>query len=300
MPGHTPPEEVRRLAEERARRRADRRFDQADALRDRIRGAGWDVVDRPNGFELAPIEAKEPPRTRPEAVASALGEHPSVDWSLHWLHEGWPEDIRRGITSFDRHAAGWSMHHVVVEAVAAPPGTWPEHAEVVRLEGDPGFGAARNAGLLRSRGRLVAIVDGSVEATGDALAPLEEALTDPAVGVAGPHGVVTENLRSFRSHDGPEVDAIEGYLLALRRDLLDRVGFDRGYRFYRAADIDLSFQIRALGLRAVRVAVPIRRHPQRAWEATSPRDRERLSKRNMYRFLDRYRGRTDLLVDRAD
>jgi glycosyltransferase involved in cell wall biosynthesis len=296
----TTPEHVHRLAEERARRRSARDFAEADALRDRIREAGWEVVDRPDGFELRKIEAPGPPAVRAAEVPSALAEPPSADWTLHWLHEGWPEDVERGMASFDRHSGGRDLHHVVVEAVPAPPGIWPEPVEVIRLSEQPGFGAARNAGLVRSRGGLVAIVDGSIEATGDALAPLEESLADPSVGVAGPIGVVTRDLREFREAPGPEVDAIEGYLLALRRELLDRVRFDRRYRFYRAADVDLSFQVKALGLRAVRIDVPVRRHTHRAWEAASPRDRDRLSKRNLYRFLDRFRGRTDLLTEQAD
>jgi glycosyltransferase involved in cell wall biosynthesis len=292
----TPPEPVRRLAEQRARHRAARDFEEADALRDAIRAEGWDVVDTADWFELHPLEAGAPERVRPDLVASALGEPATADWTLQWLHEGWPQDVLRGISSFDSHSGGRKLQHVVVEAVPAPPGTWPDNVEVVRLLDDPGFGAARNAGLVRSRGNLVAIVDGSVEADGDVLAALEKALEDPAIGVTGPLGLVTEDLKEFRESASPEVDAIEGYLMAVRRNLLQRVAFDRRFRFYRAADIDLTFQIRALGLRAVRADAPIRRHVHRAWDGASPHDRERLSRRNLYRFLDRFRGRTDLLT----
>jgi len=291
-----PPENVRHLAEERARCRAAGDFSEADALRERIRAEGWEVLDRPDGYDLRPAGPHRPAAVSPDAVSSVLGDPATADWTLQWLHEGWPEDVLRGISSFDRHAGERALQHVVVEAVSAPPSTWPDHVETVRLREHPGFGAARNAGLVRSRGRLVGIVDGSVEATGDALAPLEAALTDPTVGVTGPVGVVTSDLREFRESPGPEVDAVEGYLMALRRELLDRVAFDRRFRFFRAADIDISFQVKASGLRAIRVDVPIRRHVHRAWENASAHDRARLSKRNMYRFLDRYRGRTDLLV----
>jgi hypothetical protein len=292
----TPPDDVRRLAEERARRRSAREFEEADALRDAIRAEGWEVVDRADGFELRPLEAGAPERVRPDHVASVLGEPATADWTLHWLHEGWSEDILRGISSFDSHAGGRTIHHVVVETVPASTATWPDQVEVVGLSEDPGFGAARNAGLVRSRGRLVAIVDGSVEATGNSLAPLETALDDPAVGIAGPFGLVTRDLREFTESAGPEVDAVEAYLMALRRDDLRRVAFDRRFRFYRAADIDLSFQVKAVGLRVVRTDVPIRRHAHRAWVSASAHDRDRLSRRNMYRFLDRFRGRTDLLA----
>jgi len=38
------------------------------------------------------------------------------------------------------------------------------------------------------------------------------------------------------------------------------------------------------------------RHEHRMWANTAEQERARLSKRNFYRFLDRWRGRTDLLV----
>jgi glycosyltransferase involved in cell wall biosynthesis len=291
------PDEVRRLAEERARRRAAREFAAADRLRERIAEAGFSVVDRPDGgYDVAPAAPEEPRRLDAAEVPSVLDRPPNADWSVHWLHEGWAQDVLRGMTSFGAAAGGRAVHQVVVESVAGDV-TWPEDVEVIRLSGDPGFGAARNAGLRRSRGRLVAVVDGSVEAEGDAFGPLEEALMDPAVGVAGPVGVVTDDLREFRKSPGPEVDAVEGYLMAFRREVLSGgVAFDPKFRFYRAADIDLSFQIKAMGFQAMRVDVPIRRHEHRRWARVPADRRDALSKRNMYRFLDRFRGRTDLLV----
>jgi len=38
------------------------------------------------------------------------------------------------------------------------------------------------------------------------------------------------------------------------------------------------------------------KHEHRLWEATEPQERDRLSRRNMYRFLNRWRDREDLLV----
>jgi GT2 family glycosyltransferase len=89
--------------------------------------------------------------------------------------------------------------------------------------------------------------------------------------------------------------------MAVRREVLGRVGaFDERFRFYRTADIELSFRIRDAGLRALVVPVPVRRHEHRMWTHTDPAERERLSKRNFYRFLERFRGRTDLLVTRPE
>ncbi|HEV8683284.1 MAG TPA: hypothetical protein VGS09_11025 [Actinomycetota bacterium] len=296
-----PPEEVRRLAEQRAERRRARDFGAADELRERIRALGFEVTDHPDGrFDLSPEDparAEAQHRVRPEEVPSVLEEAPTTDATVQWLSEGWPGDVLRGIGSFRRFEGGRSVDHVVVEARREPPGTWPEDLEVIRLAEDPGFGASRNAGLRRAHGPVVLIADGSVEADGDPYTPLENALAHPSVAIAGPYGLVTTDLRQFREAEGPEVDAVEGYLMAVRRELLAQgLAFDERYRFYRAADVDLCFQAKALGLQVMRVDVPVRRHEHRQWATMSEEDRDRLSKRNFYRFLDKFRGRTDLLA----
>src|SRR5436853_496204 len=76
-----------------------------------------------------------------------------------------------------------------------------------------------------------------------------------------------------------------------------RAGSTAWFRFYRISDVEFSFRLRDRGGRAVAVAdVPVEKHEHRLWESTEPAERDRLSKRNMYRFLDRWRGREDLLV----
>ena len=172
---------------------------------------------------------------------------------------------------------------------------------MLQLEAGTGWGAARNSGLKWSRGRIVLVMDGSVEQTGDVLGPLEAALQDPAVGVCGPFGIVTRDLQNFEESPGVgedrRVDAIEGYLMAFRRDVLRDAGlFDERFRWYRTADIECSFRVREPGLRAIVVDVPLVKHEHRMWNHTEPAERDRLSKRNYYRFLERFRGRVDLLV----
>ncbi len=292
------PQDVRDLATERAERRAAKDFSGADELRDRIAGMGWSVVDEPGGWRLEPIDvptANAP--LRPRDVASVLDEPASADVSIHWVVEGWPEDVRRAIDSLRTHAGGRDVQYVVADVTGEPDDTWGEGVEVVPLEGGTGWGAARNAGLKRSRGRVVLAMDGSVEATGDVIGPLEAALGDPTIGVCGPFGIVTPDLREFDATDGPEADAIEGYCMAFRREILTSAGlFDEKFRWYRTADIEYSFRIKDLGLRAVVVPVPVERHEHRMWFQTPPAERAKWSKRNFYRFLDRWRDRYDLTV----
>jgi hypothetical protein len=300
------PDEVRALAEERERARRASDFAAADRLRERIRQAGFELTDTPSGPQFARREAADEEMARPtfptsDAVPNVLADPPAYDASVQWVVQGWPEDVRRGIEAFRRSGGEATVQHLVVDATETGPGSrgWPEGVEEVRMAPGVGWAAARNAGLRRAGGTIIVIVDGCVEPTGDAIAPLLVALRDPSVGVTGPFGLVSDDLREFRESEGPHVDAVEGYVMAFRRELVEAgLRFDEKFKFYRTADIELSFQVKALGLRATVTPLSVIRHEHRMWANTPEEDRARLSKRNFYRFLDRWRGRTDLLVGR--
>ncbi|HEY7659621.1 MAG TPA: glycosyltransferase [Actinomycetota bacterium] len=292
------PEEVRRLADERQAAREAGAFAAADELRDRIAALGYRVVDRPEGPSLEPAAPAVSPRVRAGDVQSLLGETPNADATIQWLVEGWADDVVRGIAGFRSVARDRDVQHVVADVTETDPAAYGEDVEVLGLEPETGWGAARNAGLRRSRGRIVVVVDGSIEPTGDVLGPIERVLADPTVGVCGPFGISTRDLREFHESPGPDVDAVEGYLMAFRRDVIRDVGlFDERFRWYRTADIECSFRIKDAGLRAVTVELAVARHEHRMWASTPAAERDRLSKRNFYRFLERFRGRFDLLVE---
>jgi len=232
-------------------------------------------------------------------VASVWDEPPSADVSVHWVCEGWPEDIARALASFRRFQGARTVHPVVADVTQAPDGAFGEDVEVVNLAPETGWGAAVNAGLRRALGALVFVMDGSIEVTGDVFTPLERALSDPSVGIAGPFGIVTQDLRQFdeRKGAGP-CDAVEGYFMAMRRPLLADAGlFDEKFRWYRTADIEYSFRVKDLGLATVVVDLPVVQHEHRMWFNTEPAERAKWSKRNYYRFLDHWRDRWDLVLD---
>ena len=203
----------------------------------------------------------------------------TIDW-------GWQEDVRRWLASVRLHTSG-DFAVLIKEPVA-----------------DQGWARVVNGAIEEAPGEVVILFDPSVELTGDVAGPLVPALGDPAVAVAGPLGVRGRGtLKEFESHPGPEVDAIEGYCMAFRKaDALAVGGFDPKFRFYRIADIELSFRLRAQGNRRALVVpdLPLIKHAHRLWESTPEPERARLSKKNLYRFLDRWRDREDLLTDRGD
>src|SRR4029453_11894797 len=157
------------------------------------------------------------------------------------------------------------------------------HVRVLHLHPAGGFGAATNLAMGQALGHVLVWLDPHVEATGDLVGPLLAALAQPGAGlaggwgvttttgpglVAGGWGVTTTTMLEFEADDGPEVDAIEGYLLAVPRALAAQVGVDPKDRYYRNADLDYSFAVRALGYRATRVEVPATRHRHRGFHDT--------------------------------
>ena len=59
--------------------------------------------------------------------------------------------------------------------------------------------------------------------------------------------------------------------MAMRRDVLASVeGFDERFRWYRTADIELSFRIKDRGLRTEVVPLPVVKHEHRMWFETDP------------------------------
>ena len=221
------------------------------------------------------------------------------------LH-GWPDDARRWLASVLRHHAVHDLEVLLVDnSGSAELASWAEsvQSERVRLLSlEPrGFGAAVNAGLRAAAGEVIVLFDPGTEATGDLATPLLEMLERPGVGIAAAYGVRgTGTVKHFHDHPGPEVDAVEGYCMAFRReDALAVGGFDERFRFYRIADFDFSFRMRERYGRAVIVpGLPLVKHEHRLWDALEPEERERLSKKNFFRFMDRWRGREDLLVER--
>jgi cysteinyl-tRNA synthetase len=295
----TLPDEVRRLLDKRSAAREDRDWERADALRGEIAALGWDVQDDAGGSTARPILASG--TDTPEPIDEAA----TVAASVQLVAEDHPEDVARCLRGLATYPPADSWELVIVANAAASPlaellatVNLPLAPVVVDTADRLGWADSRTLGLRHSRGAVTILLDTSVEPTGDVVGPLLAAFEDPSVGLAGGWGVTSGNGRQFEEAQPGEVDAIEAYCLAIRREALRAVGgFDRRFRFYRNADLDLSFAVRDAGWRAVRTApLPLRRHEHRGWAALPETERDRLSKRNFYRFLDHWGDRRDLLI----
>ena len=317
------PAAVRDLVGARAERRSAGDYAAADRLRQQIEAAGYrvrDTRDGPRLIERDPDEGLEL-ISRPAEVPNCLALPDTCTFSVSLLARNSRDDLDRCLRSIAAHSAGRALEIIIADNGStgdtlgylrelARAGQIPRQdgppipVRVIFADHDLGFAAARKATLRASRGRLVAWLDTSIELLDDLWGLLEEALADPAVGVVGPYGLVTDDLREFSEAEGPDVDAVEGYLMAFRRALVAEVGWlDEKYRFYRLADINYSFFFRTAGYRVLAlpaVAARLKRHPHREWYSLTAEERATRSKKNYDLFRARWHHGESLLTRNYD
>ena len=312
MPSHdTLPAGVRRLLDDRREARDARDWARADALRAEIAALGWEVQDEPSGPTARPVlppDAAPTGYADPGDLASVLDEPASVAASLQLVADDHPDDLARALAGLAAHPP--AIEHELIVIANAPEFDLPPilaaplavEPVVLATTERLGWADARTLGMRRSRGGITIMLDTSLEPAGDFVTELVAAFDDPSVGIAGGWGVTSGDGRQFEDAPPGEVDAIEGYCLAVRREALRTIGgFDRRFRFYRNADLDFSFAVRDAGWRALRTGpLPLVRHEHRGWTSLPDDERDRLSRRNFYRFLKHWGDRRDLLLHPSD
>lgn len=309
------PAEAVSLAHQRQSLRAAGDFAQADALRERILAAGYRVEDTRD----APLNWRLLARGDDAQYISSSSDTPNLlrepsrhAYSVNLLAHNNDDDLRRCIASVARHAAGHGIELVIVDngSTDATLATLREIQRAGQADGlparvyfadhDMGFAAGRNAQFHASQGAIIVQIDTSIELDGDIWTPITALLAEPTIGLVGPYGLVTEDLKEFQESDGPDVDAIEGYLMAFRREELLEVGpADEKFRFYRLMDIDYSFEFKKAGFRVVaspEIAARVIKHPHREWFSLTDEERATKSKKNYDIFRRRRHHCENLLV----
>jgi cysteinyl-tRNA synthetase len=312
------PQPIAALVQERAALRHDKCYVEADQLRQRVAAAGYAIRDTPNGplIERLAAEDEFPVITR-SADAADMRDTPDVrEFSINLLAHDSRSDLERCVRSIARHCTGRNIEIVIVDNGStddtvvylqelARIGLRDESGEPIPLrvlfaDHNLGFAAGRNATMRASRGRLIVLLDTSIELRGDIWAPLAQTLADETIGVAGPYGLVTDDLQEFQESAEPDVDAIEGYLMAFRRALLSEIGqFEEKFRFYRLLDVYESFMFKASGYRVVampELAALLEQHPHREWYSLTEEERATKSKKNYDIFKRRWHHGQSLLV----
>jgi hypothetical protein len=296
----TAPVDVVQLAEQRAAARAAKDFAESDRLRDEMASRGWTVRDGADGWALVekpPYDVLSSVRDLPDRS----GQPDQRRCTVALLVEGWPDDVRTCVEALLEHSSEDVIVVLLENGSTDAGGVVHELARSARVEElhvdrGAGWGEARQALLAYDVATVHVLMDVSTVFEGDALSPLLTALDDPDIAAAGWRGVkVADGWTEFVDAGPGEVEALLGYLFAVRRSVAAAVPVPGKARFYRNADIEWSFLLRDAGVgRLVMVDVPVRQERHRGYHDSDPEYRDRESRRTYDRFLQRFRGREDL------
>ena len=296
--------------------RGDAAYSDADAMRAEIVASGMVVEDTGGLTRVRPQTALElqesrwPSISASREVPSLLNEPDEYEFTFLLNAYDYVDDVRRCVEAVLRHSRGASAELIVVDN-GSTDGTAEylenaqaehENLRVIHCDHVVGDAAGKNIGLKQARGRYIVLLDASTEVVGDVMGPVAEQLSDPSVGVFGPYGLTTDDMQHFHEEvDRGEADAMQAYCMAFRRADLAGVGLmHESFRFYRNLDIDYCFQFKNAGYRVVcDSSLPLVRHEHRQWEELDENQRNELSRKNFGRFLKRWGGRPDLLINPA-
>jgi cysteinyl-tRNA synthetase len=301
----------------RSDHRSRSQYDEADEHRSALAQNGFVIEDGVDGTGVRPKTAWEQRTETWDAVSSSsevdsfIDEPDAFDITVGIIATNYQSDVERAVANIQKWTDGLSVEVIAVDN-GSTDGTsdWLEDAasrvpnlRVIHTDYVLGAAAARNIALKQARGRTIVMMDTSVEIQSSIFGPLVQMLDDPKVGVAGPLGLLSEDLQHFHDDERPagDVDAMQAYCFAFRRSHLADVGLMReSFRFYRNLDIDYSFQFKDKGYRIVADPdLPIKLHEHRAWNEVQDPERDELSRKNFGRFLHKWGHRQELLVGGA-
>ena len=288
-------------------------YSSADSLRSSVLSQGYLLEDTAVATRIRPKTLLErhaerwPSLSSSREVESLLDQPSELDYTFILNAYNYVDDVQRCVASMLQCAEGRSGEVIVVDN-GSTDGTadWLEefqsghpNVRVFHCDHVIGDAAGKNIGLKQSRGKHIIIMDASTEVVGDLLTPVQQRLADDSVGIFGPYGLSTDDMRHFHEEvEAGEADAIQAYCMAFSREAVQKVGLmHEGFRFYRNLDIDYSFQFKEKGYRIVADStLPLLRHEHRQWTELDDNQRDELSRKNFGRFLRRWGHRPDLLI----
>lgn len=243
-------------------------YSTADDLRAQVHHQGYEVEDTKDGTTIRLLQPTDSAKLRslaraisgPDSIESLL-ERPSMkELSVIILAHDYPEDVQRCVTNTLKNLPNSETEVIVVEnGTTSGLSSWLDDLQrqddrlvVLHVDHALGEGAGKNTALKRAIGKYIVGLDLSVAPTGDLFSQVIQKLQDPSIGLVGRWGLRSYDLRHFDENESGEVDAMQAYCYAFRREDIKRVGlFDEKFRFYRNLDIDLSMQFRSQGLRVL-------------------------------------------------
>ena len=291
------PDSIRQLAQERLDARAARDFAKADALRQEILQAGYEVLDVADGFDFR-VKAPYITYPFPRDIRSI---DTSDEVSVAMIIDGFTDDAVEIVKSIKKYSSCGIVLLCIGDAGNLVE-EMDDHTYLIALNPGASWGEAVNALLNKINSKYLILMDPSTRFTGDAIAPVIAELEKGEYAAVGWRGGLINTDDEWRSVDDKgdgEVDVLFSYFMGLNRAyVLEAGGFNARAIYYRNADIEFSLKLRHAGGRLLQMALPLEQGRHHGYHDADPEYREVQSKKNYDRILERFRGKSAILSPR--
>jgi len=149
--------------------------------------------------------------------------------------------------------------------------------------------------------KYVVLMDPSTQFVGDAISPAIAEAEKGFVAVGWKGGLINleDEWRSVDDKGDGEVDVLFSYFMIVNRQFaIDAGGANTSATYYRNADLEMTLSLRAHGGKLLQMALPLTQGRHHGYHDVDSEYRDKNSKKNYQRLLDRFRGRNDILAPR--
>lgn len=149
--------------------------------------------------------------------------------------------------------------------------------------------------------KYVVLIDPSTQFVGDAISPAIAEADKGYVAVGWKGGLINleDEWRSVDDKGDGEVDVLFSYFMIVNRQFaIDAGGANTSATYYRNADLEMTLSLRAHGGKLLQMALPLTQGRHHGYHDVDSEYRDKNSKKNYQRLLDRFRGRNDILAPR--
>lgn len=166
---------------------------------------------------------------------------------------------------------------------------------IYRSEKNLGVVGGRNYLLKKASGKYLVFMDNDVELTEVVSQRIKNNLSDLAVGIYGQRGIMLSlDLRPFVVAE-KEVDAVGGFFLCFRQDLLDKIGLlDENFKIYGQEDFDFCLRAKKAGFKIISdPSLPLIHHEHKS--SSTLTSLEKYQRKNFQYFYKKWKGSLDIL-----
>jgi len=172
---------------------------------------------------------------------------------------------------------------------------------IIEVKNPLGWGNVINHFLNTFTDDYLVIMDPSTTFTADAITPALAEMANGYAAVGWKGGLVNldDEWRSIEDKGDGEVDVLFSYFMVLdRKKALAAGGANPSAKYYRNADMELSLAMRANGEQLLQMDLPLVQGVHHGYHDTDPDYRDKNSRKNYQRILDRFRGKNEILSPR--